>query len=157
MSGSRDKPLNIPPTAMQLRQSPSGKKRAEVFDRLRQRWVTLTAEERVRQQFNEWLIRCKGYPATRMANEVTITLNGMSRRCDTVIYDSSGRNPLAIIEFKAPHIKITNEVFIQAARYNIVLATPVLILTNGMTHYCARTVRGSTPTFLTEIPAYSEL
>lgn len=149
--------LNIPRSAMDLRLAPSGSGRMEVFDPLRQRWVTLTAEEHVRQQFTAWLIAEKGYPRSRLANEMTITLNGMSRRCDTVVFEPSGRNPLAIIEYKAPRIRLTREVFNQAARYNIVLSTPLLILSNGMTHYCAHTVPGLPPQFLTDIPPYTSI
>lgn len=149
--------LHLPDYPMTLRAAPSGTGRTEVFDPLRQRWVTLTAEERVRQQFNAWLIHAKGFPASRMANELTINLNDLSRRCDTVVFDTSGRHPLAIIEFKAPHIKITAEVLAQAARYNIVLATPILILSNGLTHYCIHTVPGAPPEFLHDIPAYTDL
>ena len=63
----------------------------------------------------------KGVPAELTANEVPITLNSLSRRCDTVVYNRQLR-PLAIAEYKAPSVAITQRVFEQIARYNMVLA-----------------------------------
>lgn len=149
--------LNLPAAPLSLRPSAATGSRQEVFDPLRRRWVTFTAEERVRQSFVHWLVSEKGYRPTRMANEMTIELNGLSRRCDTVVFHPDGRRPMAIIEYKAPGVKITSEVFSQAARYNIVLSTPLIIVSNGLTHYCARVCPGEPPRFLTDIPSYTEL
>ncbi|MCM1029724.1 MAG: type I restriction enzyme HsdR N-terminal domain-containing protein [Pseudoflavonifractor sp.] len=150
-------PLNLPLAEMTLRSSASFPTRREVLDPLRQRWVALTPEEYVRQSFVAWIISAKGYRATRMANEMAITLNGLSRRCDTVVFHPDGRRPMAIIEYKAPTVKISSEVFAQAARYNIALSTPLLIVSNGLTHYCALTSPGEPPRFLPDIPTYEEL
>lgn len=151
------KQLNLPPAPLRTRPSAASPGKEEVFDPLRQRWVALTPEERVRQLFTAWLIAAKGYRPSRMANEMTIALNGMSRRCDTVVFDADARHPAAIVEYKAPTVKITSEVFGQAARYNIVLQTPLLIVSNGITHFCAVTAPGAPVRFLHEIPSYAEL
>lgn len=151
------KQLNLPPAPLDIRKSEAREGGDDVYDPLRCRWVALTPEEWVRQNFVAWLITARGYRQHRMANEMTITLNGMSRRCDTVVFDPAGRRPIAIIEYKAPTVKITAEVFAQAARYNTVLATPVLIVSNGLTHYCAMTAGGEAPRFLKEIPDYDSL
>ncbi|MDE6439185.1 MAG: type I restriction enzyme HsdR N-terminal domain-containing protein [Muribaculaceae bacterium] len=108
-----------------------------VFDPLRGKFVALTPEEWVRQNFVAYLVSHKGYPASLLANEVSITLNGTSRRCDTVLYDRHLR-PLMIVEYKAPHIQLSQRTFNQVARYNIVLRTPWLILSNGLTHCCCQ-------------------
>ena len=65
-----------------------------------------------------------------MANEIAITLNGTRRRCDTVIMDHFGK-PTAIIEYKSPHVAITQTVFDQIVRYNMVLCVKCLIVSNG--------------------------
>ena len=92
-----------------------------------------------------------------MANEVAITLNGMNRRCDTVVYDKTLR-PRIIIEYKAPKVKITKDVFAQISRYNLVLRVDYLIISNGMQHYCCRMDYDRQDfTFLSEIPEYAEL
>ena len=99
--------LNLPKTNLQLHTDSFGNR--TVFDRLRKKYVALTPEEWVRQNFVEYLINNKGFPAGLMANEIAITLNGTRRRCDTVIMDHFGK-PTAIIEYKAPHVAITQTV-----------------------------------------------
>ena len=44
-----------------------------------------------------------------------------------------------IVEYKAPEIeKITQKVFDQITRYNMVLKVDYLIVSNGLQHYCCR-------------------
>lgn len=138
--------LNLPSYPMQMRRGPRG--RVEIHDRLRGRWVALTPEEWVRQHFVEWLVQAHGYPAARMANEVSLTLNATRRRCDTVVYDGA-RRPWAVIEYKAPDVELTPRVLAQAARYNLVLNAPVVMVSNGMRHHCL--VGGA---FTESIPPY---
>ena len=126
----------------------------QLFDIIRNRYVVLTPEEWVRQHFVNMLIEYKGYPATLTANEVSITLNGMMRRCDTVVYDKNLR-PIAIVEYKAPTVKIDEKVFAQIARYNLVLKVNFLIVSNGLQHFCCKMdYEKNSYSFLREIPAY---
>ena len=94
--------------------------RQEIFDCLRGKYVAMTPEENVRQMFMRHLIDGKRYPAGLMGNEIAINHNGRERRCDTVVFDRRGC-PLMIVEYKAPSVKITQEVFNQVYRYNTVL------------------------------------
>lgn len=143
--------LNLPPYETKIAER-EGKR--QIFDPLRKSYVALTPEEWVRQHFVNYLLQYKGYPTTLTANEVGITLNGMSRRCDTVIYDKSLK-PRAIVEYKAPTVKITKEVFAQISRYNLVLRVDYLIISNGLQHYCCRMdYENNSFTFLQEIPDY---
>ncbi len=129
----------------------------QIFDILRHRFVTLTPEEWVRQHFIHFLIDHKGYPASRLANEISIQLNSMKRRCDSVLYANNG-SPLMIIEYKAPTVKITQTVFSQIMAYNNVLLVPYLIVSNGIDHYCCHIDYTSRQTnFLKEIPDYKEI
>lgn len=139
-----------------MRDDPDGVTR--VYCPLRRHFVALTPEEWVRQQFVAHLTADLGYPAPLLANEVAITLNATSRRCDTVLYSPQGLRPQMIVEYKAPHIRITQKVFDQIVRYNSVLRVPYLIVSNGLTHYCCH-IDYTTPrvTFLPTIPPYSEL
>ena len=91
-----------------------------IFDVIRRRYVALTPEEWVRQHFVHFLLAHKGYPQALMANEVQVQLNGTKKRCDTVLYrrDLTAR---MIVEYKAPEIEITQKVFDQITRYNMVL------------------------------------
>lgn len=93
-----------------------------------------------------------------MANELALTLNGTRRRCDTVVFDRTGRRPLMIVEYKAPHIAVSQRTFDQIARYNIVLKTPWLVVSNGMNHYCCRVDSDAgTYSFVDRLPTYSDI
>lgn len=146
--------LNLPPIDCKVDLSDNGK--CHIFCILRRRWVTLTPEEWVRQHFVSWLIS-KGYPQSLMANEVSITLNGMSRRCDTVVWDRTATRPLAIIEYKAPDVALTDGVIRQVTRYNLALCTRMLIVSNGIRHICMSTGQDGSMTFMTGLPTYDEL
>lgn len=127
-------PLNLPPADLKIRREGDALK---VYDPLRGKYVVLTPEEYVRQHFTSFLIHDLHYPPSRMANEIGIELNGTRKRCDTVVFGSDAR-PLIIVEYKAPGINITQEVFDQIARYNMALRARYLIVSNGMKHYCCR-------------------
>lgn len=100
----------------------------EVFDPVRRRWVALTPEEWVRQQTLRRL-HDAGYPLEVIQVEGTITVNGMTRRCDIVVYRDG--QPWMIVECKKCEIPLTQKVCDQACRYNTVLRVPYLLLTNG--------------------------
>ena len=128
-----------------------------IFDVIRKRYVALTPEEWVRQHCVHFLINYKEYPSALMANEVLLNLNGTKKRCDTVLYrrDLTAR---MIIEYKAPHINITQAVFDQITRYNLVLRVDYLIVSNGMHHYCCKMdYNNQCYTFLDDIPDYKVL
>ncbi len=147
--------LNLPPYQTNLKTIGSTVK---IFDTLRRKFVTLTPEEWVRQHFVHYLIEHKGYNSTLMANEVALTLNGMTRRCDTVLYAQEGLVPRMIIEYKRPDIALTQHVFDQICRYNMVLHVPYLIVSNGLEHYCCRIdYETNGYVFLEDVPAYDEL
>ena len=146
--------INLAPfdTNIQMRQ---GKPR--IFDVLRRRFVAVTPEEWVRQHFIHYLIDHKGYPQALLANEISLTLNGMWRRCDSVLY-TADMQPRMIMEYKAPTVAITQEVFNQICAYNAVLRVPYLTVSNGLTHYCCHIdYDTNTTTFLPDIPEYSQL
>jgi len=128
-----------------------------IFDLLRRKDVALTPEEWVRQHFVRFLISARSFPPERMANEVGIHLNNTSKRCDTVVYDDF-LIPLVIIEYKAPDVPVTNDVFIQIARYNAALHVPFLMVSNGIQHYCCRIdYQTMEYRFLDDIPTYSDI
>lgn len=128
-----------------------------ILDVIRRQYVALTPEELVRQHFVHYLIEHKGYPQSLMANEVQLKLNGMSRRCDSVVYDRSLK-PRVIVEYKAPTVNITQQVFDQICRYNMVLQVDYLIVSNGLVHYCCKIDYNTCSyTFLEEVPYWKEL
>ncbi len=127
----------------------------KVFDSLRGKYVALTPEEYVRQHFTAWMTDSLGYPASLMNNEVSLSLNETRRRCDTVVFRTDG-TPVVIVEYKAPTITITQSVFDQIARYNMVLHSRYLIVSNGISHYCCEMdYEHDSYAFLPNIPAWS--
>ena len=102
----------------------------ELFDPIRKKWVTATPEEEVRQQFIQFLLTVKHIPASHLSVEREITVNGLSRRYDLVVYGEDGL-PWMVVECKAPHVKLTQEVMEQAGRYNKTLRAPIIGITNG--------------------------
>lgn len=145
--------LNLPPYQALTRRTQQGD--IQIFDRLRRKYVALTPEEWVRQHFVEFLIETKGYPASLMANEVGIRLNGTSRRCDSVVYGHKG-TPVMIVEYKAPSVSVSQHVFDQIVRYNMVLHADYLVVSNGMAHYCCKIDYDShSYAFLPEVPDYA--
>lgn len=146
--------LNLPTCQFQIMRSADGDK---IFDRLRKKFVALTPEEWVRQNFVNYLVEYKGFPVSLMANEVAITLNNTRRRCDTVVY-SKMAEPLVIIEYKASSVEITQQVFDQIVRYNMVLRAQYLIVSNGLNHYCCSIdYDNNSYKFIKDIPNYDAL
>ena len=149
---SEQPPLNLPPVVLRLRKEG---KILKVFDPLRRKYVALTPEEYVRQHFTAWMIDSLGYPASLMSNEVALKLNSTSRRCDTVVFRSDG-SPSVIVEYKAPTVAITQAVFDQIARYNMVLRCHYLIVSNGLRHFCCEMDYDTdTYRFLSQIPIWT--
>lgn len=146
--------LNLPVFDINIKKNGN---KLTVFDRLRRRFVALTPEEWVRQHFINYLITEKKYPTSLIANEIQINLNNQKKRCDTVVYNKE-MHPLVIVEYKAPDVKITQEVFDQIANYNIVLKVEYLIVSNGINHYCCRIdYEQQKYQYLSDIPSYNEL
>jgi len=149
------KPLNLPAFDARLQRTPGGG--IQIYDILRRKYVALTPEEWVRQHFVHWLLNEKHYPASLTANEVGLRLNGTLRRCDTVVFGLD-RHPAMVVEYKAPEVAVTQKVFDQIARYNIVMQAAYLAVSNGLVHYCCRYdhARGRYA-FVREIPSWNEL
>ena len=147
-------PLNLPTFAVKVTEK-EGKRL--ILDIIRRKYVTLTPEEWVRQHFINYLIVVKKYPHELIANEISIKLNNTTKRCDTIIYDHF-ITPLMIVEYKAPHIEITKNVFDQIARYNMSLRVKYLTVSNGINHFCCKIdYNTQTYSFLKEIPEYNNL
>lgn len=104
-----------------------------IFDEIRKKWVILTPEEWVRQNFLQYLVQVKNYPASLIAVEREIELADIKKRFDIVVYNSRYQ-PFMIVECKEMSVAIDQRTLDQALRYNIPLRVPYLVLTNG--NYC---------------------
>ena len=139
---------------LQIRENSDGGK--DVFDIVRHRWVSCTPEEWVRQHVIMALHDDYGYPLELMQVEAKIALNGMTRRCDIVVYDTKVR-PWMIVECKKQGVALTQRVVDQACRYNLVLRVPYLLLANGDNCICLRvdTEEGALePTKIPDFPRF---
>lgn len=100
----------------------------------RGRWLVLTPEEWVRRHVLALLTGPMEVPATAIAQEHPIRLNGTAQRADIVVFGPDGR-PLLLVECKAPEVTIDGDTFAQAFRYNAVLGARYVMLTGGLDHY----------------------
>ncbi len=145
--------LNLPPVELNVKVE-NGK--AKVFDPLRRKFVAFTPEEYVRQHFVAYLADGLHYPRGLMGNEVSLDINGLWRRCDTLVSDREGK-PLMVVEYKAPGVTITQDVFDQIARYNMVIGARYVVVSNGLRHFCCMMdSSGSSYQFIPRIPDHNE-
>ncbi|MBO5345760.1 MAG: type I restriction enzyme HsdR N-terminal domain-containing protein [Paludibacteraceae bacterium] len=129
----------------------------QIFDPIRGKWLVLTPEEWVRQNTIIYISDTLEAPMTRIANEVAINYNGLTKRCDSIIYDDYGK-PLIIIEYKRTDVQITQHVFDQIATYNLQLRVPYLIVSNGLQHIlCKVDFENRKYIFAEQWPKYNEL
>lgn len=106
-----------------------------VFDSIRKKWLALQPEELVRQLVILYLLEEKQYNRNRINLERGFKFNSLQKRFDLLVYDMDVM-PYLLVECKAPHVPITNEVFEQAAWYNMELKVRYLLVTNGIESYC---------------------
>lgn len=124
-----------------------------IFDVIRKKYVILTPEEWVRQHVIHYLMEEKHYPRILIAVEKEIILYGLKRRFDVVCYNRQSE-PYLIVECKAPTVVLSQLVFDQVFRYNLVLAAPYVAITNGVKHYCGSLNEDKTFSFLPDFPSF---
>jgi len=122
-----------------------------IFDECRKKWLILTPEEWVRQNFLQYLIQVKNYPASIIAVEKEIALGELKKRCDIVVYKDA--KPWMIVECKEMNVKLSEAVIKQVLNYNITLQVCYLVITNGVETY-AINIRENKYEWLYEIPSF---
>lgn len=101
-----------------------------IFDSFRKKWLVLTPEEWVRQNFLQYLVQELKYPISLIAVEKEFRFGEMNRRFDILIYNAE-HQPWMMVECKAPEITLDQSVLEQVLRYNISIPVPYLVITNG--------------------------
>ena len=130
------------------------KKKEEIWDELRKQWVRLTPEEWVRQNFIQYLLQVKNYPASYIAVERKMKLGELNKRFDLLVFDT-GAQPWMLVECKALEERLDSRVLWQVLRYNMAIPVKYIVITNG--GQCHAFIRGLTDfEDIAALPGYDE-
>lgn len=113
-----------------------------IFDTIRKSWLLLTPEEWVRQNFIQYLVQVKQYPAALIAIEKEIMLGELVKRFDILVYDRNYQ-PWMMIECKGMEMPLNENTLEQVLRYNISVPVPHLVITNGSYTIAFRRAEGT--------------
>ena len=111
-----------------------------IFDECRKQWVLLTPEEWVRQNFLQYLIQERLYPASLIAVEREIVVGDLKKRFDIVVFKNA--KPWMIVECKEMQVKLNEAVIKQILNYNITLQAEYLVITNGTSTFALHVQQG---------------
>jgi hypothetical protein len=117
--------------------APKMKKQAEqlfCWCPVRKKWLVLTPEEWVRQNWINYLHKKRKYPLGLIVAEKAVTINSQLRRFDVVVYDQLG-TPQILIECKQDTVTLNNKVIQQVLAYQSILKATAIIISNGVQHY----------------------
>lgn len=141
--------LNLPDVSLKVKQDGE-----LIFDPVRKKWLKLTPEEWVRQNLIMYLNLYLHYPLSLMETEKQFNLFNTVKRADIVLNDNNLK-PNIIVECKSANVKIDQDVFDQAIRYNMALGVKYLFISNGIKHFAIK-LDSEKPTFLDKFPDYNE-
>lgn len=123
--------INFPEPGFRIKKEEG---REYIFDALRKKWVALTPEEWVRQNFVQYLLQVKNYPSSLIALEKEIKLGELKKRFDILVYDNN-HQPWMMIECKAVEVNLDEKVLEQVLRYNVSVPVAFIVITNGEKTY----------------------
>ncbi|MGB3153588.1 MAG: type I restriction enzyme HsdR N-terminal domain-containing protein [Chitinophagaceae bacterium] len=123
--------INFPEPGFRIKKEEG---REYIFDALRKKWVALTPEEWVRQNFVQYLLQVKNYPSSLIALEKEIKLGELKKRFDILVYDNN-HQPWMMIECKAVEVNLDEKVLEQVLRYNLSVPVTFIVITNGEKTY----------------------
>lgn len=123
--------LNLPPASLELR---NVSQQTLVFDICRKRWVKLTPEEWVRQHWVHYLTKDLGISKSLIRVEQSIGEGLKAFRADLVVYAGATLTPYLILECKAAHVAIDEQVLQQVLHYQHYVAAQALAISNGLQH-----------------------
>ena len=146
--------LNLPSYPFKIKED---EKDTYIFDEIRKRYLVLTPEEWVRQHVVQYLILNKYYPKSLIKLEGGLKYNSLQKRSDILLFNNEGHK-IMLVECKAPSVKITQSTFDQIARYNFIHRVKLLLVSNGLTHYCCEIDQeAKSYRFLQETPDYKSV
>ncbi len=125
-----------------------------IFDVVRKKYILLLPEEWVRQHFLHYLINQIHIPASHIRLEHSHVYNQTDKRSDILVFGNAC--PVLIVECKAPHVAIDDEVTHQIGYYNATMQLPYLAITNGIKHcYFKKEMEGYNQ--IGELPGWEEM
>lgn len=143
--------ISFPPFAFKIKEEDN---KEWIFDEGRKKWVRLTPEEWVRQNFLQYLIQVKKIPSSLIAIEKEIQLGELKKRCDIVVYNN--KKPWMIVECKEINVPLTNTVLEQIVRYNMAIPVEYLVISNGSFSYAWQRINNGLEV-LQELPLWKIL
>ncbi len=145
--------LNLPEYVFQFKTE--GK--PAIYDIIRNKYIVLTPEEWVRQNFIRYLIDDRKYPKSRIKLEHNIRVGNVARRCDAVFFGKN-MSPEILMEFKAPEIPIKTKTIFQGDVYNMELKVALIVISNGIEHLILKPdyIAGDF-TQLNDVPIYNSV
>ena len=144
--------IYYPPYPFKIREPE--RKKEEIWDDLRKLWVRLTPEEWVRQNFIQYLVQVKNYPAAYISVEKRMKLGELNKRFDLLVFDK-GAQPWMLVECKGTDVKLDSRVLWQVLRYNMAIPVRYLVITNG--EECHAFIKGALDfEAIAALPVYSE-
>lgn len=108
----------------------------QIFSPLRQKWIPLTPEEMVRQQYLQALVEEYGFTHEQIAEELCVTGRGSAQaRADFVIWrtppdKANEKSPLIVVECKADNVTIDRAVYTQGENYARLTNAPFFVTHN---------------------------
>ena len=115
--------LNLPLYSFKFKTSNN---KQYIFDEIRKKYVYLSPEEWVRQNFLKYLINNRKYPPSLISIEKKIKVLKTSKRFDIMIHNQHG-NPDIMVECKSYKYNINQNAFDQISRYNLNLNVNLII------------------------------
>jgi type I restriction enzyme M protein len=129
----------------------------EIFSPLRQKWILLTPEEMVRQQYLRVLVEEYGFTHEQIAEEMEVTGRGSAQaRADFVIWrtpqdKTAEKSPLIVVECKADNVTINPAVYAQGENYARLTGAPFFVTHNHRETRCWRVLHDKMPKHVEEI------
>ncbi len=129
----------------------------QIFSKVRQKWVALTPEEKVRQDFLEVLLSEYGYTIDQIGEEEEVTGRGSGHaRADFVIWRTvqdkqDSKPPLIVVECKSDNVTIRKEDYSQGDNYARLTNAPFFVTHNTRETRFWRVRKDRMPGYLEEI------
>lgn len=129
----------------------------KIFSLVRQKWLQLTPEERVRQEYLQVLLKEYGYSIEQIAEEEEVTGRGSGHaRADFVIWRdvqdrTDEKNPLIVVECKADNVTIKPADYGQGDNYARLTGAPFFVTHNSTETKYWRVIHDKMPKTIEEI------